>query len=68
MVSAIFGGITSSVSGMISCLGGALEGVVSLVFYENALTDFGVLMLIGVGVGLTYGVFRFIRSLATPRV
>lgn len=56
--------VSSVVSGMISALVSALSSL-TVVFYETetGFTFIGVLLLMGIGVGLVYFVFRFVQNL-----
>jgi hypothetical protein len=46
-------------------LSSAFEQVISMIYSGDKLTTFGQLMLIGVGIGIFYFVFSWIRSLVS---
>lgn len=67
MVSAIFTAIGNAITAFAGILGNAFSSMVSLFWNGTALTDVGVLLLIGAGVGLVWGAFAFIRALVRVR-
>ena len=70
MIADIFNTITQAISGFASALASGVTSVASM-FYtsgENGgLTFLGTLLLIAVGVGVVYWVFRLIRGLIARR-
>lgn len=67
MVSAIFTGITSSVTAFIGTLNSGITGMLALFYDDSALTVLGTLTVIVVGVSLVYFLFRLIMGLARLR-
>ena len=67
MVDAIFKAIADSVEGIFGAIGKAVNGATSLFYDGTALTTFGILSLIGLGVGIGYMGFRWIRNLIRLR-
>lgn len=74
MISAIFETITAAINGFAGSLTQAVTSVGAL-FYTpgegsaaGSMTFLGTLVLIGVGVGVVYWVFRLIRGLIAQRV
>lgn len=66
IITDIFAGLVAIVNGFISVLVAGFNGIIEI-FYDSGadggLTVLGVLLLIGLGMGLVYFVFRFIRGL-----
>lgn len=67
MVDAIFKTIAASVQGIFASIGNAITGATSLFYDGEALTTFGTLCLVGLGVGIGYMGFRWIRNLVKLR-
>ena len=67
MLDAIFTSIGSSVTGIFTAIGNAVNGATSLFYANDALTVFGQLTLAGLGVGIGYMGFRWIRNLVKLR-
>lgn len=65
VVDSVFDAVSDTTNGFVSALSNGLNGVVNLVYdtSENQFTIAGILMLIGVAVGLVFGIFRFVRAL-----
>lgn len=67
MVSTIFEVISQAISNFVACLISAVSGLVPIV-YDSATTSMtfvGTLLLIAVGMGIVYWVFRMIRGLCS---
>lgn len=65
IITEIFAALVAIVNGFVSVLVAGFNGIIEI-FYdsgESTLTVLGVLLLIGLGMGLVYFVFRFIRGL-----
>lgn len=67
IITDIFAALVSIVNGFVSVLVAGFDGIIQI-FYDaspegGGLTVLGVLLLIGLGMGLVYFVFRFIRGL-----
>ena len=67
MLEAIFSSIASSVTGIFTAIGNAVNGATSLFYSGDALTIFGQLTLAGLGVAIGYMGFRWIRNLVKLR-
>ena len=67
MLEAIFSSIGSSVTGIFTAIGNSINGATSLFYANDALTTFGTLSLAGLGVGIGYMGFRWIRNLVKLR-
>lgn len=71
MISAIFEAVTQAVQAFAGSLSSAVTAITNMFYVasgDNAgLTTLGNLLLIGVGVGLVYWVFRLIRGLISTR-
>lgn len=59
----IFSEVTQAITAFVGSLGTAFTQVTSLFYADGAWTFLGVLVLIGVGVGILYGVYRIIKGL-----
>lgn len=74
MISTIFETITQAISAFAGSLTSAVTSVAALFYTPGAegaagqMTFLGTLVLIGVGVGVVYWVFRLIRGLIAQRV
>lgn len=68
MISAIFTTIGSVITAFAGILGNGFTSLISL-FYDgtNGVTDLGILMLIGTGVGLVYFGWKLIKALFQVR-
>ena len=67
MINAIFTVVTQVVTQFATALASAFEGVLAIVWDGNALTTFGILLLIAFGVGLVYMAMRYVFSLISIR-
>lgn len=67
MVSTIFGVIGEAVSNFVATLISAVSGLVPIVYdsTNSNMTFVGTLLLIAVGMGIVYWVFRMIRGLCS---
>jgi hypothetical protein len=63
MLQALFSELSSVISAFVSMLSSAFEQIIGMIYSGDKLTTFGQLMLIGVGIGIFYFVFSWIRSL-----
>lgn len=63
MITEFWTTVTSVVSGFINALVGAFSGITDIFYAEEGFTVIGQLLLIGLGMGLVYFAFKFIRSL-----
>jgi hypothetical protein len=63
MLQALFSELSSVISAFVSMLSSAFEQIIGMIYSGDKLTIFGQLMLIGVGIGIFYFVFSWIRSL-----
>lgn len=63
MTSGIFEAIGGAFSGFFNIFETGITGIIGMFFSEGQITDLGQLVLLGLGVGLFYTVFRLIRRL-----
>lgn len=66
IITELFAALTSIVTGFISVLVAGFNGIITIFWTTGAdggLTVMGVLLLIGLGMGLVFFVFKFIKSL-----
>lgn len=64
MVTELFELVLSVITGFISALVAAFNGIVELFYIpEEGFTLIGTLLLLGLGMGIVYFAFRFIRSI-----
>lgn len=69
IITAIFGGASSVITGFTDMLGDSLTAVTALFYNDttHALTLLGVLSVIALGVGVVYWAFGLIRGLIARR-
>jgi len=63
MIAAFFASLGTIVTGFLSVLGDAVEGVTVYIWNGTALTTFGTFLLIGFGVGLVYWAFALVKGI-----
>jgi hypothetical protein len=74
MIATIFETVTQAISGFVGSLTSAVSSIAALFYTPGTdgaagqMTFLGTLVLIGVGVGIVYWVFRLIRGLIGQRV
>lgn len=67
MITAIFNSIGEAITAFATVIGNGFNGIISLFWSGEALTDLGTLAIIGVGVGVVYWAFRLVRGLLRVR-
>lgn len=67
MTSGIFQAIGQAFTGFFGIFEQGITGIIGMFFNEGQITDLGQLILLGLGVGLFYTVFRLIRRLVKLR-
>ena len=67
MISQIFVVVSDVVTQFASTLASAFQGVLAIVWDGQALTTFGILLLIAFGIGLVYMAMRYVFSLVSIR-
>lgn len=67
MVAQIFTVIADVITNFTSCISSAFSGIMAVVWDGQALTTFGILLLIAFGVGIVYFALRYVLSLVSLR-
>ena len=67
MIGAIFQALGTSITQFAAVVGNGVSGIISLFWDGTALTDLGMLSLVGVGVGLVFWAYRLVRGLMRVR-
>lgn len=67
MIAAIFEAVTQAVTGFAGAIASAFTSIMSIVWAENSLTTFGILLTIGFGVSLVYFAVRYVFRLISLR-
>lgn len=67
MIQAIFQAVTQAVTGFAGSLAEAFTSIMAIVWAENTLTTFGILLTIGFGVSLVYFAVRYVFRLISLR-
>lgn len=67
MIAIIFDTVTQVVTGFAAVVASAFTSVIAIVWDGQALTTFGILLLIAFGVGIVYFAMRYIVGLISLR-